>query len=191
MLLLAGLLIVGAAFAQPVDYRIAAGGENRIRLEVDKTGIWKGRKHQFEFPNFEGKMTFDKQTPANSKVDLKIDAASITCSDTWLSEKDRKKVLDFTLNEFLAVRQYPDIRFTSSKVTAQGGNRYLVEGTLTIRGIGKPASLEATLDAAGPVVDGKSTVKMTNYGLKPPSAALGAIGTRDEMLALFHVTAAR
>ena len=32
-------------------------------------------------------------------------------------------------------------------------------------------------------------VKLTNYGLKPPKAALGLIGTKDEMDFTFSLTA--
>lgn len=181
------LLFVTTAFAEPVDYKIASGGGNKISLELDKTGLLKGKKHNFEFPHFDGKLTYDAQAPANSRVDLKIDAASVVCKDTWLSPKDLKKVQDYALTDMLAVKQFPDIKFTSTKITPKGGDQYAVEGSLSIRGNGKPVTLLVTLKADGPVIDGKGGVKLTSYGLKPPSAALGAIGTKDEMTAIFHV----
>lgn len=183
------LLSFVAAFAQPVDYTISAGGQDKISLEVEKTGFMKGKKHNFEFPNYSGKLTYDAQTPANSRVELKIDAASMVCKDTWVSPKDLKKIQDEALNNLLIVSKYPDMRFTSTKVTAQGNNRFQIEGVLTIRGVGKPVTMETTLDPGTMKITGKSVFKMTAYGIKPPSAGLGTVGTKDEMTATFAVTA--
>jgi polyisoprenoid-binding protein YceI len=185
------LFSIISASAAPVDYKIAPGGQSKISLEVEKTGLYKGKKHQFNFPGFQGKLSFDDQSPANSRVDLKIDAGAIVCLDTWMSPKDKQKVQDYAVNDMLSVSKFPEIRFTSTKVTAKGPNRYEVEGTLTIRGIGKPVVLQAELKPEGMMIEGKSMVKITSYGLKPPSAALGAIGTKDEMTALFSVTAVK
>lgn len=185
------LLSITAAFAQPVDYTIAAGGQDKIGLEVEKTGFLRGKKHNFEFPNYSGKLTYDAQTPANSRVELKIDAASLVCKDTWVSPKDLKKIQDEALNTMLMVSKYPDMRFTSTKVTPQGNNRFQIEGVLTIRGNGKPVTIDATLDPASMRITGKSVFKMTAYGMKPPSAGLGTVGTKDDMTATFQVTATK
>jgi hypothetical protein len=37
---------------------------------------------------------------------------------------------------------------------------------------------------------GSATVRITDFGLKPPSAALGVIGTKDEMTFSFVLRAA-
>jgi hypothetical protein len=36
-------------------------------------------------------------------------------------------------------------------------------------------------------LEGGATIKMTDYGLKPPAAALGTIGTKDEMRIEFRI----
>jgi hypothetical protein len=38
-------------------------------------------------------------------------------------------------------------------------------------------------------IAGSGEVKLRDYGLKPPSAALGAIGTKNEMAVSFRLTA--
>lgn len=185
------LLLASAAFAQPVEYRIATGGDNVIKLEVEKTGLFKGKKHVFHFTKMSGKLSYDAQTPANSKVDFVVDAGTFEVKDDWVNDKDKKKVFDETRNNMLKAGQYPEMRFTSTKITPQGGNKYQVEGTLTIRGTGKPVTIDAMLDPDKVVISGKSVFKMTAYGMKPPSAALGAIGTKDDMVATFKVAAAK
>ncbi|MBI4902836.1 MAG: YceI family protein [Acidobacteria bacterium] len=182
------LLVASALSAQTVDYRIESGGDNRLTLEVEKTGLMKGKKHLFDFPKFSGKLAYDAQAPANTRVELKIDATGVTTKDTWLGPKDLKKVSDYTVNDVLMTKQYPEIRFQSTKVTAKGAGQFSIEGTLTIRGNGKPVVLDAKLDAGTMVIDGKGVFKLTGYGIKPPSAALGAVGTKDDVTASFHVT---
>ncbi len=181
------LLSSVAAFAQPVEYRIIGGGENRIALEVEKTGLMSGKRHLFLFSRYQGKLTLDPQAPQNARVELTIESASIECKDTWLSAKDFKKVQAYAEADMLAVKQFPEIRFSSARVAHQAGNKYQVEGTLVIKGIGKPVILDVTLDPKAVVIEGKSVFRMTSYGLKPPSAALGLIGTKDEMTVTFSV----
>lgn len=185
------LLLASSLSAQSADYRLESGGNNRIALEVDKTGLMKGKKHLFEFPKFSGKLSYDAQNPANSRVELKIDAASVVCKDTWMGPKDLKKVTDYTINDVLMTKQYPEMRFQSTKVIVKSPTEFSVEGTLTLRGNGKPIVLDVKLDPASMTIDGKGPFKLTSYGIKPPSAALGTVGTKDEVIAVFHVTAVR
>jgi len=54
---------------------------------------------------------------------------------------------------------------------------------LTIRGIAKPATVNVALQEFDEVLmfRGTARVLLTDYGLKPPTALLGAIGTKNEM----------
>ena len=70
----------------------------------------------------------------------------------------------------------------------------MVTGALRLRDIPKPAIFTAHLNAANPAqlrLDGSANVRLTDYKLKPPSAILGAIGTKDEMTLNFVVTAVK
>jgi polyisoprenoid-binding protein YceI len=77
-------------------------------------------------------------------------------------------------------------------VRRQGEEQFEVEGQLTIRGIARPALVRVLVKPAEGgdlLLDGRSTVKMKDYGLKPPSAALGMVGTKDEMEVSFVLRA--
>jgi polyisoprenoid-binding protein YceI len=175
----------------------AGAGELRIhpeglplRLEVQKTGLWSGRKHQFEFPRYEGRVEFDPSHPARSRVELVVQATEFRLLDTWVSEKDRKKIEDFTRSrEMLDVARYPTIEFRSTAVEPLGGDRYRMGGQLQIRGISKPIQFEvhADRDDSGSLVEGRSLIRMSEFGLKPPSAALGLIGTKDDLSLEFRI----
>lgn len=191
MFALVFLFVSAAASAETTQYKIQPSGDKAIHLEIEKTGLMRGKKHDLVFPKYYGTLSFDDKAPENSRVELTIDPNSLQVWDKWLSEKDQKKVREHTLSEMLAVSKFPEMRFASTKVTAAGGNRYSVEGTLTVRGIGKPVKLDVTFDPASLAVSGKGSFKLTSYSLKPPSAALGAVGTRDEMTVIFDILAAR
>ena len=63
-----------------------------------------------------------------------------------------------------------------------------------IRSMPKPVSVKVTMAPAGDGsirFAGESSIDMTAWGLKPPKALLGAIGTKKEMLLRFEVEAKR
>ena len=77
--------------------------------------------------------------------------------------------------------KYPEIRFVSTRVVPGG-----VEGSLTIRDVTRPIAISVK------DYEGTAKVKLSDFGLKPPSSALGfAIGTKDEMTVRFKLKAER
>lgn len=165
---------------------IGPGSGSSMELIVEKTGLMSGKKHLFVFEKFDGKIRLDEQKLSGSEVTLRIDAASIVCKDTWVSEKDRDKIVKAALEDMLAATKHPTVSFQSTGIAEAGPERFIVDGTLTLRGISKPARV--TVTRAGDAYKGDATIKLTDYGLKPPSAALGAVGTKNEMQFSFSLT---
>jgi polyisoprenoid-binding protein YceI len=173
-------------------YTISPTEGANTALIVEKTGLLSGKKHLFVFNRYRGSLHFDRDRPEQSRVQLVIEANSIECKDTWISAKDLKKVQDTALNDMLAASENPEIRFVSTAIRMAGTDNYQVDGELTIRGRSKPAVVKLLLDsseASKLAARGEARVRMTDYGLKPPSAALGTIGTKDEMTFTFTVIA--
>jgi len=84
--------------------------------------------------------------------------------------------------------------FTSTSIKPLGGDRYEAQGTLAIRSMPKPIVVTVQLNAADPKalrIDGSATIRLSDYNLKPPSALLGAIGTKNEMTLSFSVIATK
>lgn len=82
------------------------------------------------FSDFAGTITFDAERPERSSVALTIQATSI---DTNQADRDTHLRSD----DFFSVAQFPTVTFTSSAISARGGDRYEVTGDLSIRGITK------------------------------------------------------
>ena len=76
-------------------------------------------------------------------VDITIDATSIDTANT-----DRDKHLRSA--DFFDVAKHSKITFTSTGVKAVGKNKAEVEGTLTLRGVSKPVTLEVDVLGMGP-----------------------------------------
>lgn len=65
---------------------------------------------------------------------------------------------------------------------AADGSKGTLNGTLTLGGVTKPVTIVATAKEAGAGrvrVAGSYELKMTDYGLKPPSLMMGAMKVRD------------
>ena len=167
------------------NYTATPTAGNRFTLEVEKTGVMKGKKHVFSFPKYTGSLQYDPQSATTSKVEFTLNAASMICEDQWLKEIDVKKVLEWGLDKMIDVQKYPEIHFVSSKVEQSDAGHFQVMGSLTMRGLAHPAVVAVTSN--GLVFDGTSTVNMKDWGMKPPTAALGAVGTKPEMLVRFHL----
>ncbi len=89
------------------------------------------------FDGFTGTVTVDFENLDASSVQFTIDAASI---DT--ANEDRDKHLRSA--DFFNVEKFPEITFTSSKITKVGGNDYAVTGTFTMLGVSNKITLPVT-----------------------------------------------
>jgi polyisoprenoid-binding protein YceI len=185
------LFLASTAHAQ--RYAIRPAEASRLELRVAKTGLYKGKVHVFSFPRYEGTLNYDAARPEASQIILTLTAGAIKLMDTWLSPKDFKSVQEYALKDMLAAGKYPDITFASSQIRAVDATHFEVRGLLTIRGMAKPSTVSVSLQpGAGESLrfQGNAIIRLTDYGLKPPTAALGLVGTKDEMEFSFTLTLA-
>ena len=66
-----------------------------------------------------------------------------------------------------------------------------VSGDLTLHGVTRPVTLPIQLEQKGDMLTaaGKMTVKQTDYGIEPTSAAGGLVKVENEVVLSFHITA--
>src|SRR5689334_21606970 len=122
----------------------------------------------------------------DKSVEFTICSGTISCRDTWVESSDLAKIEQVAKKDMLLTDRYPLIRYTSTSIEAIEKDQYRVRGTLQIRDIRKP--VDVLVQRGGSEYTGTAKVRMTDFGLKPPSAALGLIGTRDEMEFQFKLT---
>ena len=104
----------------------------KVRHLVSKTGG--------EFTDFDGTIVADFGNLGASSVKFTIQTASI---DT----KNEKRDGHLRSADFFDAEKYPEITFTSSKITKIDGDSYAVTGTLTMHGVSKEVIL--TVDFLG------------------------------------------
>jgi polyisoprenoid-binding protein YceI len=82
------------------------------------------------FRDYDGKIAIDRANPANSSVDVTIQAASI---DTGSENRDNH----LRSPDFFDVEKFPTITFKSTNVVPRGKDLYEVTGDFTMHGVTK------------------------------------------------------
>jgi polyisoprenoid-binding protein YceI len=87
------------------------------------------------FKTWTGALETDDANPANSKVQVSIDAASIDTKEPPRDEHLRSA-------DFLDAANHPKVTFESTSVQKVDLEHYKVTGNLTVRGVTKPVTLD-------------------------------------------------
>ena len=145
-----------------------------------------------QFQKTAGTITANGNDPASAKIDATIDASSVY---TRVERRDA----DLKSPNFLDVEKYPTITFKSTKVEADGPNKWKVTGDLTLHGVTRPVVLEvegsgATInDPMGNTRAGASAttnIKRSDFGLTWNKALeAGGVMVGDEVAISIDVEA--
>ena len=156
--------------------------ESEISLEVKKTGLMAGKQHHLVFSQYEGTVS---QQP--SQVVFTVQAGSLICKDDWVKPKDKEKITRYAIDDLLEAQKYPTLRYRSTAVQ-QTSDGYTITGDLTIKDETRPVTVKVARKMNGRAMwTGEAIIRLTDFNLKPPTAALGAVGTEDAMQFLFHL----
>lgn len=117
-----------------------------------------------EFTKVTGTVTYDRDDPKASKVDVTIDVAS-------LHTRDEQRDGHLKSPEFFDVANFPAIKFVSTSVEPDGHDEYVVKGDLTIHGVTR----EEALQVEGPTPE----VKDPWGNVKAGAAATAKINRKD------------
>jgi polyisoprenoid-binding protein YceI len=128
------------------------------------------------FTNFEAKITSSKEDFSDAVIELTADANSV-------STDNEKRDAHLKTEDFFDVAKYKSLTFKSKSVQKVADNKYKVTGDLTLHGVTKPVTLDATLRGTTVNPMSKKTVagfKVTgtikrsdfSFGTKFPNAML-------------------
>ena len=125
--------------AAPANFTIDPG-HSSLLFSVDHAG-W-ARVYGF-FRQVKGKLSFDPANLAVTKVDVTIDAASLTTNNAKRDEHLRSP-------DFFNVGEFPEVRFVSTAVQVTGQRTAKLTGTLTLLGVSRPAQLDVVFNDLKP-----------------------------------------
>ena len=169
----------GLAAAQDIPIDV---DHSTITIHVGKTGLLSaaGHEHWVNAPIARGfiresepHVEFTVNTRAMTvKPDPKVDAAT--------QEQIQKDMQETVLE----TGKFPRISFASLKVE-RAGEGWRVEGLLTLHGVSKTITLTVTKD--GNAYISRTTLKQTDYGIKPVSAGAGMVKVKDQVDLEFRI----
>ena len=143
------------------------------------------------FDEFAGTAVLDGASPASSRVEVTIEAASI---DTRNAQRDEH----LRSNDFLAMQEYPKITFASTGVRQAGETTFEVTGDLTIKGVTNEITIPFEFEGAAKDpfgnqrvgFEGSVTINRKDYGVTW-NAALegGGVLVSDKVVLEFEISA--
>lgn len=173
------LLLATPAFAAPQHLVI-----DHTNSTLSFTANVNGAPSTGTFKTFDADLAFDPKALNESYANVTVELKSVESAYEEVA-KQLQTIPWFNIDQF------PQATFKSTKFIAKGGNDYIAEGTLTLKGVALPVSAAFTLvrfDDTGAEIKGSSVVKRLMFGIgqgewKDTSAV------KDEVLIEFHVTA--
>ena len=183
--LITSALALSACYSPPKVLPAAAPTGNYVLDPAHASVVWSIShaglsQYTARFDDISGALTFDPNNLPMSRVDIRIDPASVSTGDP---EFDATIAMG---GKYFDAGSFPEIRFVSTQITALSENTGLIMGALTFRGVTKPVTLNATYNGAGKSFghSGKtlgfsatSTLKRSDFSL----SYLSSFGIGDEV----------
>ena len=161
-----------------------SGGDNYILDKNYKVTI-HGTSNHDDWDETVGKVTGSRSVNINSDESFDLNALRIVMNVR--SIKSKSSVM--TDKTFMALKAdaHPEISFTltsplKSVQAASAGSTISAKGNLTIAGVKKAVTLQAkvSMPKHGTLLfEGSESIKMTDYGISPPTALFGMMKTGD------------
>lgn len=127
------------------------------------------------FNKFEGTIALDPKDLSKGSVNVSIDVGSI---DTAIADRDNH----LRSADFFDAEKHPKMTFQSTRVKPMGPSKAQVEGTLTLRGVTKPVTLDVEVLGFGPGFEGgyiggfeaRTRINRQDFGVSWNKAVEGA-----------------
>ena len=178
------VLAMLAAMSQPVigyadEFKFVQSDKNTLTFGFKQMGVsMEGR-----FKKFTVQMNFDPANLATSKAQFDLDLASIDVG----SDEGNDEVVG---KQWFNAKAFPKASFTTSSIKSLGGNRYEVNGPLTIKGRTKIVTAPATVIVQGKSAsfDGTFSIQRSDFAIgEGPWASFDTVGNVIQIK--FHLLA--
>lgn len=149
------LALVLAAPAAATQWRV-----DHAKSHLGFTAQWSNEPFSGEFKRWEAEIEFDPADLAHSHAAVTVDLASELSGEAQF-DQGLKGAMGFQVSKF------PQAKFVATGIAAHGGNRYVAQGTLSLRGVDKTVTLPFSLTLSGDTahMTGKAVVMRTDFGV--------------------------
>jgi polyisoprenoid-binding protein YceI len=141
----------------------------------NSTAVWTGKKvtgeHKGIVPLSSGQVSIANSQITSGTFEFNLDALTVT--DITDSESNAKLVTHLKGEDFFSTAKFPTAKFVITGVHHKEGDRYDVNGNLTIKGITNAIGFPASINANDKkfIATGQITVNRTKFDIKYKSAS--------------------
>lgn len=148
-------LSLAAAQAAPAKWAVDPGGSR-----LGFSSKYAGDAFTGLFRRWNADIAFDPAQLPASKIVVSVDMASV-----YTNDPDRDQTLP--TGEWFDSKRFPRAVFTSTRITAAGPGRYTAAGTLNLKGVTRPATLNFGLKIVGDKAEanGAITLDRSQFGV--------------------------
>jgi polyisoprenoid-binding protein YceI len=155
-----------------------------MTVRAFKSGLFSGfaHDHEIQAPVERGQVRLDGERG----VELLVDSRRLRVLDPKLEPAKRSEV-QTTMHgpKVLDSANFPDIRFRSTAVEANGAGRWTVRGELSLHGQTRPVVVE--VNEHNGAFQGRARLRQKEFGITPVSVAGGTVKVKDELLIEFDI----
>ena len=159
------------------DFKVSIHGTSNLHDWDEKVGIISGNSSV----NWNSDGSFDVET-----VSIKMDVRSI--------KSDKGSVMDNNTYKALKGEKHPQILFdlktTLKTMQFRSVKMIAAKGNLTIAGVTRPIEMLVKVflpDKGKMSFEGSQVIKMTDYGISPPTAIFGTLKTGNVITLKFKI----
>lgn len=162
----------------------ASDGELLIRTGVSGRAARMGHRLTIAMTSWEATVAWAGARPLNAELTVEVDSFEVLQGEggvKGLSGPEKALVKSNALKS-LDAKRYPKIRFVAETIDETDGG-YRLTGRLDIRGKSREHVIDLrTTDLGGQWrMSVESTVRQTDYGIKPYSLLMGSVQVADEV----------
>lgn len=193
---LSALLIVLAVSVSASDTRFtpATAKGKTDGSSVTIRGTSSLHEWSMEGATIKGTIDVDSQiAQAPSAESWNTSAAAVSVSIPVTSIRSESDRMDRLMQKALKAKAHPNITYQmgSSSFSQRSGEAFTVRttGKLTIAGTIRDVTMDVAAKPAGEgryILTGQVPIKMTDYGVKPPTAMMGTIKTGNDVTVILR-----
>jgi polyisoprenoid-binding protein YceI len=176
-----------------VRYRLDSG-QSRFIVRALVGGLLSafGHNHTIGIREFSGEATLTTDTVAPASLQMTIQADSLAVLDK-VKASDKQEIETKMRNEVLETGQHPSITFKSTNITAnktaEGQYDLQIWGDVTLHGVSKSIWFKGQMTLSGNSLRAKGdfALRLSEFKIKPVSAAGGTVKVKDEVKFSFDI----